>query len=208
MKEHLGLLEFEEWDKLLEDENEVKLATTHNTNRTSTTPFRSRTVTEEEIQKYEETRPDQVLDDGSPKMTSPATGGFGSATADAAPLPPQSAKQRDTLLSEEKRALDPLADQFYYNVWRGTAHKNTLVYRDVFRCVPDDTVTTFTQHRQFLPNVPHGHVADPSLSEQGILKKLSKINGHLVEFPTDYLKDENMLGSYLRETVTPMVIFT
>jgi hypothetical protein len=206
MKEHLGLLEFEDWDKLLEDENEVKLATGHN--RTSTTPFRSRTVTEEEIQKYEETRPDQVLDDGSPKMTASATRGVGNATTDATPPPSRNTHQQDTLLSDEKRALDPLTDQFYHNVWRGTAHKNTLVYRDVFRCVPDDTVTTFTQHRQFLPNVPHGHVADPSLSEQGILKKLSKINGHLVEFPTDYLKDENMLGSYLRETVTPMVIFT
>ncbi|ORZ14534.1 hypothetical protein BCR42DRAFT_329482 [Absidia repens] len=112
------------------------------------------------------------------------------------------------LISNDKRALDPLSDHFYYNVWRQTAKSNTLIYRDLFRCVPDDTVTTFQQHRQFLADVPHGHVADPSLSEQDILKKLANVQGHLVEFPTDYLKDENMLGSLIRETVTPMVIFT
>jgi hypothetical protein len=35
--------------------------------------------------------------------------------------------------------MDPLHDEFYYDIWDRTAKKNTLVYRDVFHCVPDDT---------------------------------------------------------------------
>lgn len=192
MKEHLGLLEFDDWHKLMVDNDENRSPQPDDmapgTEQTSATrPIRSKTATEEEIQQYEQTRPDQVLDDG---------------------MPNNSDHKYNPAISDDKRALDPLSDQFYYNIWRRTANKNTLVYRDLFRCVPDDTVTTFTKHRQFLPSVPHGHVADPSLSEQDIRKKLANIQGHLVEFPTDYLKDENMLGSYIRETVTPMVIFT
>ncbi|OAC98061.1 hypothetical protein MUCCIDRAFT_150547 [Mucor lusitanicus CBS 277.49] len=96
-------------------------------------------------------------------------------------------------------------------IWNATAENNTLIYRDLFRCVPDDTVHTFEQHRKFLPDpakIPHGHVADPDLHGREIRQRLSKVRGHLVQFPSDYLKDENMLGSLIRETVTPMVIFT
>lgn len=40
---------------------------------------------------------------------------------------------------EDVVVMDPLHDEFYYDIWNKTAEKNTLVYRDVFRCVPDDT---------------------------------------------------------------------
>lgn len=196
MKEHLGLLEFDNWDKFMED-NEYSPAN----QIPATRPIRPKTATEEEIKVYEQARPDQVLDDGS-------TGKVDSGTSASSNDDMTKQQEKDIEISNEKRALDPLTDQFYYNVWRRTAKTNTLVYRDLFRCVPDDTVTTFNEHRQFLPDVPHGHVADPSLSEQDILKKLGKVQGHLVEFPMDYLKDENMLGSLIRETVTPMIIFT
>ncbi|KAI9309557.1 hypothetical protein BJ944DRAFT_154121 [Cunninghamella echinulata] len=177
MKEHLGLLDFNDWDRLLEKDNSV---TNPNTN---TTPKhgRKKTITEDEIKKYEQTSPDQVLDSNGASKNQ---------------------------LSKDKLALDPLSDHFCNKIWRQTAKTNTLVYRDLFRCVPDDTVHTFDQHKRFLSDVPHGHIADPTLSEQDIVKKLSNVRGHLVEFPMDYLKDENMLGSYLRETVTPMIIFT
>ncbi|KAI8332617.1 hypothetical protein BC941DRAFT_455475 [Chlamydoabsidia padenii] len=192
MKEHLGLLEFDDWDKFLQD-NQY-----HPANQApATRPIRPKTATEEEIKVYEQARPDQVLDGESTEKT---RNGINQS---------DNAEKDNTTISDEKRAMDPLSDQFYYNVWRRTANTNTLVYRDLFRCVPDDTVTTFAEHRQFLPsNVPHGHVADPSLSEEEILDKLAKVQGHLVEFPTDYLKNENMLGSLIRETVTPMIIFT
>ncbi|KAI8052677.1 hypothetical protein BDF21DRAFT_441216 [Thamnidium elegans] len=103
----------------------------------------------------------------------------------------------DMVLNHEKRSGSSKADS------------NTMAKADLFRCVPDDTVHTFDQHRKFLPDkVPHGHVADPELHGREIRNRLAKVRGHLVQFPYDYLKDENMLGSLIRETVTPMVIFT
>ncbi|KAI8339947.1 hypothetical protein BC941DRAFT_511341 [Chlamydoabsidia padenii] len=122
----------------------------------------------------------------------------------------------------EAKALDPLSDTCYYQLWRKTAHDNTLIYRRLFRCVPDDTVSTYQQHRVFtgmtsneqapsstLFTTAHGHVADPLLSGQEIRQELEQIRGHLVQFPVNYLKDENMIGSNnLIDSVTPMVIFT
>lgn len=40
---------------------------------------------------------------------------------------------------ENRIVMDPLDDEFYFNVWNKIAEKNTLIYRELFRCVPDDT---------------------------------------------------------------------
>ncbi|CAO3592700.1 unnamed protein product [Absidia cylindrospora] len=134
----------------------------------------------------------------------------------------------------EAKALDPLSDQCYYHLWRKTAENNTLIYRRLFRCVPDDTVATYQEHRIFTGMVAPddttdgqngspptssssssstlystNHVADPLLSGQEIRQELEQINGHLVQFPVNYLKDENLIESNnLIDSVTPMVIFT
>lgn len=42
---------------------------------------------------------------------------------------------------EDEIVADPLSDEFYEHIWKKTAETNTLIYRDVFRCVPDDTGT-------------------------------------------------------------------
>ncbi|KAI9244178.1 hypothetical protein BDA99DRAFT_529337 [Phascolomyces articulosus] len=110
---------------------------------------------------------------------------------------------------KEAQALDPLADRCYYNIWRKTANTNTLIYRELFRCVPDDTVRTFDEHRKFVPDankVPYGHIADPERPAEDIQQKLDGVRGHLVEFPVDYLKDETLLNTI--ESMAPMVIFT
>ncbi|KAI9490490.1 hypothetical protein BDB00DRAFT_837407 [Zychaea mexicana] len=110
---------------------------------------------------------------------------------------------------KEAQALDPLADRCYYNIWRKTANANTLVYRDVFRCVPDDTVRNFDEHRKFVPDanqVAYGHVADPERTAEDIQQTLDGVRGHLVEFPVDYLKDETLLNTF--ESMAPMIIFT
>src|SRR5690348_8309021 len=138
MKEHLGLLDFNDWDTLIDNDN---LPTNTNTGSTSIKPGRKKTITEAEIKKYEQTAPDQVLD---------INGALKNQNSDTC-----------NNISKDKLALDPLSDHFCNNIWRKTANTNTLIYRDLFRCVPDDTVHTFDQHRKFLPNVPHGHVADP-----------------------------------------------
>jgi hypothetical protein len=116
------------------------------------------------------------------------------------------------LNAEDQLVLDPLSDSFYLDIWKTAAMSNTEIYRETFRCVPDDNVLSFDDHRKFIPDsrtVPIGHIADPiNISGAAVQERLKRVQGHLVMFPKDYLKNENMIGSYIKETVTPMVIFT
>jgi len=106
--------------------------------------------------------------------------------------------------------MDPLADEFYLNLWLKTAATNTEIFRDVFRCTPDDTVSTLEEYRSFVDSkTMPGHVAHIDTRQTGeVHSKLSKVRGHLVEFPTEFLKQENLVGSVLKEAVVPMEIFT
>ncbi|CEP13648.1 hypothetical protein [Parasitella parasitica] len=192
-KEHLGLLDFTSWDQLIK--GEATLAPNVNADEPIETHHTNEHATEEEIRDYEAAGPNRVLEHKK--------------RSGAAPI--DSADFGTMAVRVDAKALDPLASHCYQDLWNATAENNTLVYRELFRCVPDDTVHTFEQHRKFLPDpakIPHGHVADPELHGREIRQRLGKVRGHLVQFPCDYLKDENMLGSLIRETVTPMVIFT
>ncbi|KAI8376797.1 hypothetical protein BD560DRAFT_445548 [Blakeslea trispora] len=188
-KEHLGLLNFDDWDSLLKGDAKVEpnvqvdteVVEDHHTHELAT---------EEVIQSYESAGPTMVLNNEKRSGDKPI---------------------EMTKIRLDAKVLDPLAPHCHQGIWNATARDNTLIYRDIFRCVPDDTVHTFEQHRKFLPDptkVPHGHVADLELHGRDIRQRLERIRGHLVQFPFNYLKDENMLGSLIRETVTPMVIFT
>jgi hypothetical protein len=193
-KEHLGLLDFTNWEQLLKGEDVTKPNITVDGTPLET-HHANEHVTEEEIKLFEEAAPDMVLNyDKRSRAGVIESSDFGTMA---------------TRL--DAKVLDPLAEHCYKDIWNKTAEKNTLIYRELFRCVPDDTVHTFDQHRKFLPDpnkIPHGHIANPELHGRDIRQKLSRVRGHLVQFPSDYLKDENMLGSLIRETVTPMVIFT
>ncbi|KAI9280408.1 hypothetical protein BY458DRAFT_500604 [Sporodiniella umbellata] len=183
-KEHLGLLDFEAWDELMQaGRRRTDVANVFEDHHHDSHPA----ANEQAMASCEASGPSQVL--GQPK---------------------RSGDEADVSL-EAARALDPIAPHCFHHLWNRTARENTLIYRELFRCVPDDTVHTFEQHRRFVPDpskVPHGHIANPDLHGRDILNSLSNIRGHLVQFPYDYLKDEKMLGSLIRETVTPMTIFT
>lgn len=44
---------------------------------------------------------------------------------------------------------DPLSDEFYYNTWERIADQNTLYYREVFHCQPDDEVTKWSEYKHY-----------------------------------------------------------
>lgn len=44
---------------------------------------------------------------------------------------------------------DPLDDQFMHDKWLAAAERNTLIYRLVFRCQPDDEVETWKDYKKF-----------------------------------------------------------
>ncbi|KAI9029631.1 hypothetical protein CLU79DRAFT_735104 [Phycomyces nitens] len=116
--------------------------------------------------------------------------------------------QQPNEIDSDNLVLDPLATSFNAN-WKKIAKRNTMIYRHLFRCVPDDTVHTFERHRKFVPdtNVHAGHIANPHFTNDEILNKLNEIQGHLVEFPTQYLCDANMTASIMQEA-TPPALFT
>jgi phospholipase D1/2 len=44
---------------------------------------------------------------------------------------------------------DPLVDSFYEDVLLNNAIRNTLIFREVFHCQPDDTVVSWKQYKEF-----------------------------------------------------------
>ncbi|KAF9176906.1 hypothetical protein BGZ51_009416, partial [Haplosporangium sp. Z 767] len=83
--------------------------------------------------------------------------------------------------------MDPLHDDFYESWWKRVAKTNTEIFREVFRCVPDNTVETWDDYKAFVPDpkkVLTGHVAMPGATVENVTEKLQQVTGHLVEFPT------------------------
>jgi len=115
------------------------------------------------------------------------------------------------LTKEDNKVIDPLSDDFT-NLWRQTAKVNTEAFREVFHCVPDDTVLTWNDFKSFVPDkkrILTGHVRDPEkLTKEAVKSELSKIRGHLVQFPLNFMSKERLSGSVVFDNVTPMEIFT
>ncbi|KAH7419961.1 phospholipase-like protein D1 [Cadophora sp. MPI-SDFR-AT-0126] len=45
---------------------------------------------------------------------------------------------------------DPLNDTFYYDVWLRVAGNNTKIFRQVFRCMPDNEVSNWHEYREYM----------------------------------------------------------
>ncbi|KAK9729285.1 hypothetical protein K7432_000434 [Basidiobolus ranarum] len=114
-------------------------------------------------------------------------------------------------INPDEIVKDPLCDDFFNEVWQRTARENTEVFRDAFRCVPDDTVTTWDEYKAFVPDphvVKYGHLALTGLPKDAVQGLLSHVKGHLVQFPTQFLKDENLSAAvFSREFLVPVDVF-
>ena len=76
---------------------------------------------------------------------------------------------------------DPLNNETLFKI-DSIARKNTEIYREVFRCYPDDEILIISDYDKFFKE------AKPEKYEE--LKK--EIIGHAVIFPLKFLKDENL----------------
>ncbi|KAF3173720.1 Phospholipase D1 [Orbilia oligospora] len=70
-------------------------------------------------------------------------------------LPPM--KPSHPLYSEIKQPLvdsdhfvDPLNDSFYLDTWHKIAVNNTKIFREVFRCMPDNEVKSWAQYKEYM----------------------------------------------------------
>ena len=98
---------------------------------------------------------------------------------------------------------DPLND----DVWKlinETARVNTDIYRDLFKCYPDDTMLTFKD----IPSQKELNEKEKEvlIEKYNILSK--NIKGHIVEFPYDFLKNQILERSFFSaEMLVPIKNF-
>ena len=98
---------------------------------------------------------------------------------------------------------DPLND----NVWKlitETANKNTLVYRDLFNCYPDDNMIHFKD----VPKNRNLTEEEKNILIEKYNQRKDEIKGHIVEFPYEFLSKEFLERSFFSaEMLVPIKNF-
>lgn len=101
--------------------------------------------------------------------------------------------------------IDPLSDLFLGRI-KTTAKNNTILYRDIFGCYPDDTYTTFAKLREWKKPTTPEEIKELQFKYND---KKESIIGHIVEFPLDFLKDEKLgINFFSVENLVPEKNFT
>ncbi|XP_068436030.1 phospholipase D1a [Clinocottus analis] len=99
---------------------------------------------------------------------------------------------------------DPVSDRFYKEVWMTTAGRNATIYEKVFRCLPSSLVRNMSELEQY-QSKPGLAQADPARAQE----ELRKIRGFLVQFPLDFLSEQNLMPSVgTKEAMVPTEIWT
>ncbi|PHH62239.1 hypothetical protein CDD81_7299 [Ophiocordyceps australis] len=88
---------------------------------------------------------------------------------------------------------DPMSDELW-TMWTEQADTNTKLFRHLFHADPDDHIKTFDDYDRYLPprGVKAGHIFDQFMPPEEAREKLSRIKGHLVWMPMDFLCDAAM----------------
>uniref|UniRef100_A0A3P9C8M1 Phospholipase n=1 Tax=Maylandia zebra TaxID=106582 RepID=A0A3P9C8M1_9CICH len=99
---------------------------------------------------------------------------------------------------------DPISDRFYKEVWMTTAGRNATIYEKVFRCLPSSLVRNMSELEQYQ--------SKPGLAQTDLARaqeELRKIRGFLVQFPLDFLSEQNLMPSVgTKEAMVPTEIWT
>ncbi|KAK3817024.1 MAG: hypothetical protein J3R72DRAFT_407278 [Linnemannia gamsii] len=72
--------------------------------------------------------------------------------------------------------VDPVHPAFFEEIWKHYAQSNTHIFREMFKCIPDNTVKTWQQYTKFNAQ---SNVEDPRMKEERTLKDraMNKILG-------------------------------
>ncbi|KAK1894191.1 Phospholipase D1 [Dissostichus eleginoides] len=99
---------------------------------------------------------------------------------------------------------DPISERFYKEVWMTTAGRNATIYEKVFRSLPSSLVRNMSELEQYQ--------SKPGLAQSDTARakeELRKIRGFLVQFPLDFLSEQNLMPSVgTKEAMVPMEIWT
>ncbi|KAL6503364.1 Phospholipase D zeta 1 [Orobanche gracilis] len=109
---------------------------------------------------------------------------------------------------EVDQIRDPVADSTYKDIWMATAKTNTMIYQDVFSCIPNDLIHTRVSLRQSMSfwREKIGHTtADLGIAPTNLetyqngdvtstdpIERLKSVKGHLVSFPLDFMSKEDL----------------
>ena len=135
---------------------------------------------------------------------------------------------------EDLVVSDPLSPTFDA-LWNSRARTNTDVFRKVFHCVPDDSVTTWGEYKEFFEYFFQGadSVADGNKAAQGkmppkygwghvvredfpdgpegirqVKELLSQVKGTLVEMPLMFLASEDIAKEGLKLNPLTVEVYT
>uniref|UniRef100_A0A671T514 Phospholipase n=1 Tax=Sinocyclocheilus anshuiensis TaxID=1608454 RepID=A0A671T514_9TELE len=99
---------------------------------------------------------------------------------------------------------DPISNGFYKDVWMSISGRNATIYDKVFRCLPSSLVRNKQELMSFQ--------SKPGLDKENPVKAqelLKKIRGFLVQFPLEFLCEENLMPSVgTKEAMVPTEIWT
>ncbi|XP_025018456.1 phospholipase D2 isoform X2 [Tetranychus urticae] len=99
---------------------------------------------------------------------------------------------------------DPISDAFYFDTWLKIAQSNTKIYDEVFGVIPSDEVYNYEQLRQ---RKSKAWLVDTDVDLARV--KIGQIKGHLVCFPLNFLKDENLEPSAAsKASLVPLTVWT
>jgi hypothetical protein len=93
---------------------------------------------------------------------------------------------------------DPLSNTCYWNTWIATAIENGKIYDKLEGSLSVDKIFNFNQYREATRNKEYVDATRPDIKEL-----LERIKGHLVLWPINYLKDEDMSPSIATKVILP-----
>ena len=96
---------------------------------------------------------------------------------------------------DDERLVDPLSDELL-KLFMNTAKNNTLIYRKLFRCYPDDEMKTFKDTKK-CPRIPLVDKKEIEQLQKDYEKEKKSIKGHIVEFPLHFLEKEVLGAGFL-----------
>ncbi|ORX37927.1 hypothetical protein BD324DRAFT_623854 [Kockovaella imperatae] len=104
--------------------------------------------------------------------------------------------------SEEDKAVEDVLSDSFERLWTETGRSNRAAFERVFRPVPNDDIRNWNDYVSYIApsaGISTGHVSNKDLSLQQIKGELSKIKGHLVDMPIEFLIEEKQLteGNWL-----------
>lgn len=103
---------------------------------------------------------------------------------------------------------DPLNPKVYTNLLRERASRNTQIYRELFHCVPDDSVETWSEYALFVDKPDTSKIDKDTWDGIDVMANLKLIQGNLVLFPLNFLKKEELSAHILSaEYLLPSEIY-